>query len=182
MEPKKTVLVEFSRHGGWDRNLNITINDTRIMNVKEVKFLGIWLDNKLTFHKQIQEMRGKVNKANSLMRYLNKVSKGMEVNTALMLYKSLVRSITDYCNFLYFPKEELWKLKFERVQYMGIRTALGFRNSTPNNVVIAEAKVQLLRDRAGLLARNFLSKIRIYREEQPCEKLDELILQENMAR
>lgn len=108
------------------------------------------------------------------MNYLNKISKGIEVNTALMLYKCIVRSVTDYSNFIYYPKESLWQLKFERAQYRGIRTALGYRNSTPNNVIIAEAKVRLLRDRAGLLARNFLSKILTYGERDICSKLDEL--------
>lgn len=106
----------------------------------------------------------------------------MEVNTALMLYKSLVGSVTDYSNFIYFPKEDTWKLKFERAQYMGIRTTLGYRNSTPNNVLIAEAKIRLLRDRAEMLARNFLSKVMIYGEKTLMEILDELTRQEYYAR
>lgn len=182
LEPKKTVLVEFSKQGGYDKNLYINVEDTKIYNQKGTKFLGIWLDNKLNFHRQVQEVRGKVNKANSIMKYLNKKSKGIEVNTALMLYKSIVRSITDYSNFVYFPKEVIWQFKLKRTQYMGLRTALGYRNNTPNNVIIAEAKVRLLKDRAEMLARNFLSKIMIYGEEAIMEKLDELIKHENYAR
>lgn len=101
--------------------------------------------------------------------YLNKKSKGLEVNTALMLYKSLVRLMIDYGNFIYYPKEALWGLKFERTQFMGIRTSLG--NSTRNNVLIVEAKVSLLRDRAGLLARNFLSKNIKYGDRELCNNL-----------
>ncbi|XP_071579351.1 uncharacterized protein [Temnothorax nylanderi] len=181
LEPKKTVLVQFSKHGGCD-NTYIEVQNTKIYAQREAKFLGIWLDSRLDFHKQVQETKGKVTKANSLMTYLNKKSKGMEVNTALMLYKSLIRAITDYGNFVYFPKEQNQKLKMERTQYLGIRTALGYRNSTPNNVIIAEAKVTLLRDRAELLARNFLSKISIYGDEEMCKRIEELTHNEDFAR
>lgn len=95
LQPHKTELVEFSKHENIDRNMHINIKNTRVSNKKEAKFLGIWLDNKLQFQKQIQEARGKIFRANSI-KYINGVFKGMEVNTALMLYKSIVRSVADY--------------------------------------------------------------------------------------
>lgn len=52
-------------------------------------------------------------------------------------------------------------------------------HSTPNNVIIAEAKVVLLRDRGGLLARNLLNKLAIYGQGQIYDKLDSLIDLEN---
>ncbi|XP_024884198.1 uncharacterized protein LOC112462567 isoform X5 [Temnothorax curvispinosus] len=113
LEPKKTVLVEFSRSGYVDRNLFINIQGTKVYNSGEAKFLGIWLDSGLTFHRQTQEIRG----------------------------KSLVRSVIDYGIFVYFPRDASYTLKLERAQFMGIRTALGYRNSTPNNVIVAEAKI-----------------------------------------
>lgn len=182
LEPKKTVLVEFNKSGFRDKNISINIKNVRIENSYGAKFLGIWLDNRLTFRQQINEIRGKVNKANSLMTYLNKKSKGMEVNTALMLYKSLVRSITEYGIFIYYPTKANLRLKLERAQYLGLRTAMGYRNSTPNNVIIAEAKVRLLRDRAHFLARNFLSKNLIYGERQLIEQIEEYTRKENYAR
>lgn len=155
-----------------------------VKNEKETKFLGIWLDNRLNYHKQVREVNSKVSKANSLMTYLNKKSKGMELHgshTALVLYKSLVRSITDYGSFVYYPRESYQRIKLERAQFLGIRTALGYRNSTPNNIIIAESKMRLLRDRAALLARNFLSKILIYGEEELIESVEELCRTENYA-
>ncbi|XP_071577278.1 uncharacterized protein [Temnothorax nylanderi] len=134
------------RSGYVDRELSIRVGDCDVHNSDGAKFLGIWLDNKLKFTRQVQEVRSRVSKANSVIRYLCCVSKGMEVNTALMLYKSLVRSITDYGIFIYFPRDAATQLKLERAQYLGIRTALGYRNSTPNNVIIAEAKFQHLAD------------------------------------
>jgi len=72
--------------------MNIRINDTTVLNEKKIKFLEIWLDNRLNFHKQVWEIKRKVNQANLLiMIYFNKKSKGIKINTFLMLYKSLTR-------------------------------------------------------------------------------------------
>ncbi|KYQ60572.1 hypothetical protein ALC60_00372 [Trachymyrmex zeteki] len=152
------------------------------MNCKEARFLGVWLDGGLNFHKQVDEIRGRVDRTNSILKYLSKTSRGVEVNTALLLYKSLVRSVTDYGVFIYYPRERSIQLKLERTQYKGIRTVLGYRNSTPNNVLIAEAKVMLLRDRADMLARNFLSKVFVYGEEELRIKINNLKAAENYAR
>ncbi|XP_071575291.1 uncharacterized protein [Temnothorax nylanderi] len=182
LEPKKTVLVEFSKSGYIDRRMNIRIGDCEVFNCGAAKFLGVWLDNKLSFNRQVQELRGKVSRANSIIRYLCGVSKGMEVNTALMLYKSLVRSITDYGSFVFFPRQPSLQLKLERAQFMGIRTALGYRNSTPNNVIVAEAKVRHLRDRAMLLGTNFVNKAIAYNRSGLCDKLRNLMDGENYVR
>ncbi|XP_036143172.1 uncharacterized protein LOC118645672 [Monomorium pharaonis] len=163
LEPKKTNLVEFSKTG-FDRNQYIKIKGTKIMNQRSAKFLGVWFDNHLSFSKHITEIRGKVNKANSLLRYLGGVSRGIEVNTSLMLYKSLVRSIMDYGSFVYAPNNYNLQLKLERGQFLGIRTALGYRNSTPKNVIMAESKIMYIRDRALMLAKNLCIKIFKYGE------------------
>ncbi|XP_071638459.1 uncharacterized protein [Temnothorax longispinosus] len=136
--------------------------------------LGIWIDNGLKFSHQVQEVRGKVDRANSVLRYLCRVSKGLEVNTAFMLYKSLVRSVTEYGSFVYFPRDSATQVKLERAQYKGIRTALGYRNSTPNNVIIAEAKVRLLRDRAEMLARNFIYRSAAYDVTGLCNRIQKM--------
>lgn len=74
------------------------------------------------------------------------------------------------------------RIKLERAQFLGIRTALGYRNSTSNNVIIAESKVRLLKDRAALLARNFLSKTLVYGKEELINSVEELCRAENYAR
>lgn len=86
----------------------------------------------------------------------------MEVNTALMtsyIYKSYVRSILEYGLFVYYPKDHNGREKINKIQSKGLRVALGYRNSTPINVMTAEAKILKIEDREGLLARNYWTKI-----------------------
>lgn len=130
----------------------------------------------------MQEVRGRVDRANTVVKYLCGVSRGLEVNTSLMLYKSLVRSITDYGCFVYHPKVVASQTKLERAQYKGIRTALGYRNTTPNNVIVAEAKVRLLRDRAEMLARGFVCETVAYDVTGLCDKMRRMYESEMFVR
>lgn len=47
--PQKTVLVEFNKHGRCDGAMSIRVRDCEVTNSSEAKFLGIWLDNGLSF-------------------------------------------------------------------------------------------------------------------------------------
>lgn len=102
---------------------------------------------------------------------MNNIGKRMEINTALMLYKVLVRSIFDYRNMIFLPDLEIQKEKMEKVQFQGLRTALGYRNSTPKNVILEEAKVVNLRERAVFLAKNKLAKLLIWGREELKNKI-----------
>ncbi|XP_077257687.1 uncharacterized protein LOC143894890 [Temnothorax americanus] len=159
LEPQKTVIVEFNKYGLYNENQGMVIQGCEVFYSRESKFLGIWIDNGLKFSHQIQEVRSMVDRANAVIRYLCSISKGLEVNTALMLYKSLV------C------RDANSVLKLERTQYKGIKTALGYRNSTPNNVIVAEAKVRLLTDRAEMLARNYLYKAMAHNLDGVCDRI-----------
>lgn len=83
----------------------------------------------------------------------------MEINTAIVVYKSFGRSIMDYGLFVYYPRTHKGKEKIEKLQYKGIRIAMGYRNSTPTNVMLMEARIMRMEERAGYLARKYWTKI-----------------------
>lgn len=58
------------------------------------------------------------------------------------------------------------RLHVEKAQFAGIRSALGYRNSTPTNVILAEAKLTMIKKRAKLLAKNLCIKILAFGEEK----------------
>lgn len=64
-------------------------------------------------------------------------------------------------------------LKLERGQFLNLRTALGYRNSTPTNV-IAESKTMLLKNRANYLAKNFVIRVLKYGPKPLRKSLDKL--------
>lgn len=149
LEHGKTNLVAFDYGKSNTGNARIKIGDAIIESCESARFLGVIFDKKLKFEAQISNVIGKASKAIDILRYPNSISWGMEVNTALIMYKSYVRSITDYGAFIFYPKHIRSCMKLERVQFKGVRTALGYRNSTPTNVMMEEAKLPYVQDRAS---------------------------------
>lgn len=74
----------------------------------------------------------------------------------MLLYNSYVKSVMENGMFVYFPRYVKGKVTMKRLQYKGVRVAIGCRNSTPTNIImIQEAGVMRLEERAGYLARNY---------------------------
>lgn len=139
LEPKKTNLVKFEETE--EEITEIEVQGSKYQE-REVKFLKLIFDKRLAFDTQIELTRDKMMKANNLLKYMNGINKGMEINTAKMLYKSLYKSLVratfDYgCN-VFFPRKKTKRIRLERAQYQGLRTALGYRMSTPTNIILKE--------------------------------------------
>lgn len=71
----------------------------------------------------------------------------------------------------------------ERLHNKGLRLALGYRNSTPLNVITTEAKVlKIIKDRAGLLVRNYWTKIICQGHKDIEAKMNRMIVVSNRNR
>lgn len=182
MEPAKTTVIEFNKSGLVDNNMDIELNGKTLANTHTTRFLVILMDNQLKFESHVDYIRGKMEKANNVLKFVSSITKGPEINTSLMLYKSLVRSVADYGCFVYASLSKVVATKLERGQYLVLRTALGLRNSIPTNVIIAESKVTYMRNRAALLAKNFCIKVRKHGPEDIKESIEELCRTETYYR
>ncbi|KAK2574852.1 hypothetical protein KPH14_012978, partial [Odynerus spinipes] len=83
---------------------------------------------------------------------------GSDPETLITLFKSFVRSIIDYGALIYFPTQKFLREKLERIQFIAIRLALGYRKTTPTNILIAESKLPLLKERVTQLCDCFVTK------------------------
>lgn len=89
LELKKTKIIKFKEGNRKEKITEIKIKKN-IIAKKETKLLGIMFHKKLNFEMKINEVKEKIMKANNLLKYVNKVGKGMEINTAEIIYKSLI--------------------------------------------------------------------------------------------
>ncbi|OXU17647.1 hypothetical protein TSAR_002667 [Trichomalopsis sarcophagae] len=77
--------------------------------------------------------------------------------------------ILDY-KFSFIP--HINQKKIEKLHYTALRVALGYRISTPTNIIIAESKLPLIKDRAELLGKCFTTKLINQCIEQILDKTD----------
>lgn len=160
IEQSKTNIIIFNNRPDRENRLIFKIKGERIGNVRTAKFLGITLDSKLKFNRHLENVVIKTQKSINILRYLCRVSWGMETSTALSVYKAYIRSNMEYGLMVCYPRDRKGREVLEKLQNKGIRVAMGYRNSTPINVMLGEAKIMKIEDRAaGLLARNFWTKI-----------------------
>jgi hypothetical protein len=99
----------------------------------------------------------------------------------LLLYKGLVGSVLDYASVCYSGMAKTHMLRLERVQYRGIRLALGLMCSTPNNNLGVLSGIPPLPERLVYLNSRYLVAV-FYRLGHPLrEKLRDLATM-NMSR
>jgi len=111
IESSKTKLIGFNKKGIINRNRGIEIKGEMLRYEREASFLGIVYDIQATYRRQIEIVKGKVEKRCNILEWLNRVLWGMEVNTTLLVYKAFIRSVIDYGLFVIFPRDVKGKTK-----------------------------------------------------------------------
>uniref|UniRef100_A0A1Y1K8S0 Reverse transcriptase domain-containing protein n=1 Tax=Photinus pyralis TaxID=7054 RepID=A0A1Y1K8S0_PHOPY len=156
-EPDKTAFLHINckKIKPGETVLNLCGKDS----CESIRFLGIVIDYKLSFIPHLNSVVAKCATRSNILKFLCGVKWGSHPSTLLILYKSFVRSIIDYCSFVYFPTATIHVEKLEKVQIACLRTALGLRRTTPNNVVLAESKLQSIQERSKSLGKCYFTKI-----------------------
>ena len=112
-------------------NLKLTLYNNHLPETNSIKFLGITLDNKLSFKYYIDEICEKCNSRLNLIKILSNRSWGLNQPTLSTLYKTLIGSIIDYAfpclNLL--SNESIRKLQV--IQNTAIRRILKLKLETP---------------------------------------------------
>lgn len=142
LAPSKSQYIIFHRKkspGVPSDNLNV--DGINIPRSYSVRFLGITLDERLSgrFHLEnvIRRGRGII----SIIASLASTKWGAHPSLLLNIYRSVFRGIIEYGSQIFKLKGNKSKfLILQRLQYAAIRKALGYRNSTPINILLHEAK------------------------------------------
>ena len=121
--PDKFQSIILNRDGM--QSLAISVQDYTIVSNSSIKVLGVTLDNKLKFDKHISEM---CTKASRQINALKRVSKYLDENCRIMIYKTFMSSTFNYCpvSWMFCGKTNLNKL--EKLQEKALRFV--FRDTT----------------------------------------------------
>ena len=153
----KSVFSVFTRHNTPNVNF-INLQNHVIPFKKEVKYLGIFLDKKLTWKKHIEHIITKSEKGINFLRSIMRTWWGCDVQTSIIFYKSYIRSILDYGSILYGSACKSLLNKIDRVQYKALRVCLGAMRSSPVEALLVEALEPPLCLRRESLSAKFLFK------------------------
>lgn len=124
-----------------------------------VKFLGVWLDSRLTGVKHFDYVLKKCEKNINILRALSGVWWGSHPYCQKLLYNAIIRSHLDYGSFLLDPGNKAALNKLDKIQYKCLRIILGAMKSSPINSMQVECVEPPLHLRRQFLSDRFLFKL-----------------------
>ncbi|RNA12218.1 RNA-directed DNA polymerase from mobile element jockey-like [Brachionus plicatilis] len=148
----KTCYTTFTTAGqrqNYHKNykLKLTVLDSEIPLDANPTFLGIKLDPKLSFKPHLQDLENKLTSKTSLLRRIKNFKWSNSLSINLVLYKSLIRSLFDYC--FYFPLKTPIRtihkiLKLETIEERANNLFLRFLSNKSKQVLIAKEIEQFM--------------------------------------
>jgi hypothetical protein len=109
----------------------VKIFNETIASFKEIKYLGVTLDSKLTYRSHISNILRKANyRLRQLFPILNK-SSTIDINLALIIYKSLIRPILTYACPVWGYAANTYINKLQTFQNKVLRTITKLPRVTP---------------------------------------------------
>ena len=137
---------------------SFSLNNIKLENVDEIKFLGITLDKNLNFNKHFTKVRNECIPRITLLRTLKE--RYLISNSRLrQLYKSLVRSKLEYSFLPLLVTNESNINKMEVVQNMSLRIISNKTTRYRNTLLRAENNIISIKERAKVLGKNWFAKI-----------------------
>ena len=115
---------------GTDVSDNVVIDGQSIEKVDEIKYLGIIVDDKLTFKSNIEYLIKKISKKIYLMQRLKNKT---DFDTRLLLYNSLIAPHYDYCSTILFLASVT---DIERLQKLQNRAMRIITNANPREHIV----------------------------------------------
>ena len=146
---KKTKFVIFGSRHKLARNQDtpLYINREQIERVKSMKYLGMMLDDQLTFEEHIDYIQSKTVQKLGILR---KSRDFLDRNTSILLYKSLVLPHFDYCDTVYGVSADINLQKLQKLQNSACRTMLLCDKRTPISEMHKSLELLTLKDRRHL--------------------------------
>ena len=122
MNDGKTEFIVIGTSSSLRKNTldSIEIGNTKIRRASKMKFLGVFLDEKLSFKDHIQ-IRSK--KANYNLRLISNIQKYIDTDTTKMLLCTLVLSQLDYVNSILSRTPKTITIPYQTVQNFAAKVA-----------------------------------------------------------
>ena len=123
----KTVCILFQKNGIRE-SIEIDLDSIKIRNDKLVKFLGMWLDEYITWHAHIQKLILKMTRNTNLLKHGQNM---MPKETKKLIYHAHLGSHLQYGIMLWgnsVPEEQL--LKMQKIQNKCIKYITGIKSIT----------------------------------------------------
>ena len=109
----------------------LRINGNPIPMTERVKYLGVWLDDKLNLRAHVEYTKAKALQRISLLKCVSGKTYSADRTVLLRMYKALIRPIIDYATIILDGPGSHIVESLESVQNTGLRIATGALRTSP---------------------------------------------------
>ena len=149
----------------------IKLYNNNLEKVKYFKFLGMWLDERMTGKKHIEMVALKCGKINNVLRCVAGSDWGADRESMMMIYRAMIRSAIDYGCMVYGSAALSVLNKLDIVQAKALRVCCGALCTTPIAALLIEMGEMPLVLRRYKLGLKYLMKLKGQREVLPTKYL-----------
>ena len=154
---KQAQDIVFSRKVNASNHETVYLNNVPVIRENVQKYLGLFLNSKLSFFDHINE---KIKKATKGVNVIRKMNLLLPRSSLLTIYKSFVRPHLDYGDVIYNqPNNSRFSDKIESVQYNSALAINGPIRGTSKEKLYQELGIESLKDRRWLTRMSYLYKI-----------------------
>ena len=156
----KVVCIPFCHLRTLHPDPLLTMDGHPIKVIKEMRFLGLVFDTKLSFLPHIRALNARCLKALDVLKVLAATEWGADCTVLLQLYRALVRSKLDYGSIVYGSARKSYVKLLDPVHHQGLRQSLSvFRTSSIQSLYL-EARESSLENRRLKLSLQYTVKLK----------------------
>lgn len=141
----QAIIFKFNRARRRNPTIPLTFNGTTINLKREVTYLGVTLDDRLTFNEHIETCRTKALKCFSAIYPLLHSRSKLSQSNKLILYKTMIRPKITYAAPVWISTNETNINSLQRTQNKILKTILGVQRTFPTNLLHSTLEVEKIR-------------------------------------
>lgn len=138
-------------------NFYVELNNYKIEQVKEIKYLGVIIDENLKFKKHCEYILNKMSKKVNFMR---RIGGNLTMSTKILLYKAIISPHIEYCSSILFNFNQNEIEKLQKLQNKSMRTILKCNRYTPIKTMLEVLNFMNVKQRIIFKTLDFVYKLK----------------------
>lgn len=151
----KTKFMVISRNR-VNENVSVIIDDETIERVREIKYLGVIIDDNLKFNSHIDIVIKKIAKKYGI---LCRLKNDLTIASKIQLYKSIISPHLDFCPSILFLANETQISRLQRLQNKIMRLILKCHRFTSSSLMLNTLQWLSVKQRIVYLTMVFIFKV-----------------------
>jgi ribonuclease HI len=166
-DDSKSELIHFTQQQRKPTNTVQLPNGTVVQPSECLRWLGVWLDRKLSFHTHVQHKATAARRALGALQGLANSENGLRQSAVRQLYISTVCAVADFGSEVWWRGQKGYARKLQLVQNTALRKIAGAFRTTPVAALEAEQEVPPVVSRLNLQQKKYALRVMMMKDTHP---------------